>query len=487
MAADEATNRAARWAGAALLIALACYGVWSFPGLVTRWDVTPQALVLLAGWIVLAMMIWQFASAAGWPGQWIMMLGLAIGCRIAMAILFGGHQAGGDAYCYPQIAQNLLAGKGYVIDDPDIGPRLRALFPPGYATLLAGWGFMAGFSTLSLSALNLILDGLTALLIARLGQRLDFQRAGVVAAWLYLIWPALLLSAPLAQKESLINLLVLLLAHYWITPGRPASAWRNALALGLPTGLLALVQPNLAPLSAVMGLVLMSRGGLAPLVRRASGGMVVALILIMPWCVRNWMLFGAFVPFSSSAGVSLWIGNNPAATGNWIRPPSFPGLGERAYMAKVTAIALDWIRNNPADFIRLTATKFVRATGIAVAGVVRMETLQPALRHGVPARFFPFSQVSHTALLTLSGYALGRARSNAAWPLLALLAACGLQICLFDVWFEFSERHCQFILPFLLLLTCSVPAPSLTFPARAWHRAIRFPFVHLARAKVSAR
>jgi high-affinity Fe2+/Pb2+ permease len=36
--------------------------------------------------------------------------------------------------------------------------------------------------------------------------------------------------------------------------------------------------------------------------------------------------------------------------------------------------------------------------------------------------------------------------------LLLLLAACGAQLVLFNLWFEFGERHREFVTPFLLLI-----------------------------------
>jgi hypothetical protein len=44
-------------------------------------------------------------------------------------------------------------------------------------------------------------------------------------------------------------------------------------------------------------------------VRRAAALLVAALVLIVPWTVRNYVAFDAFVPVSTSGALNLWQGN----------------------------------------------------------------------------------------------------------------------------------------------------------------------------------
>jgi hypothetical protein len=41
-----------------------------------------------------------------------------------------------------------------------------------------------------------------------------------------------------------------------------------------------------------------------------------------------------------------------------------------------------------------------------------------------------------------------------------LLGACVVQVMLFGIWFEFSERHRLFMTPFILLVACELLAAS---------------------------
>jgi 4-amino-4-deoxy-L-arabinose transferase-like glycosyltransferase len=83
------------------------------------------------------------------------------------------------------------------------------------------------------------------------------------------------------------------------------SGWREALILGLSTGALALTQPALLPLPICLGLVAAFRARLEVLIRLAARSIPVAVVLMVPWWIRNWLLFGSFVPLTTSAGHSM--------------------------------------------------------------------------------------------------------------------------------------------------------------------------------------
>jgi hypothetical protein len=183
-------------------------------------------------------------------------------------------------------------------------------------------------------------------------------------------------------------------------------------------------------------------------------------VVLVPWWVRNWTVFHAFVPLTTASGASLWIGNNPDATGNWQPPPpALKGIPELAYGKRIGAIAVEWIRTHPVGFVRLTLTKFVRASGIAQFGVTRLVAMGPPVPRVLAAALWPLSMLAHLALLGGAAFKLG---PRLPFTLVLLIAACGLQLMLFGMWFEFGERHREFVTPFLLLALCwSFAAPAV--------------------------
>ena len=324
---------------------LLLYGAMALPDLAARWGLSFGSVVAVVGWIALAALGFTLLRDMPRRRSFAVLTALLMLVRVAFALLAVGRTSTGDPNAYLNLAKGLLGGHGLVIFDPFFGSAWRALFPPLYPLLLAGWGAAFGFATPAVLALGTLTDGMAAWLIERLGARLGSARAGRRAAWLYLIWPSVLFSAPLAQKESLCAVLVLALALSWIDR---RSGWRGALALGVPAGLLSLTQPGEAPLAALFGLVLVGRIGLWPMLLTGLRGAAVAVVVMLPWWVRNWLLFHTFVPLTTASGASLWIGNNPDATGNWEPPPpELKGIPEMLYGKRIQAIAVEWIRTHP--------------------------------------------------------------------------------------------------------------------------------------------
>lgn len=459
------TLRVERWNGwsvQAVLAVLLLYGLSAIPDLGERFGISFQSVGVIAGWIALAATGFHMLRERPGAAPLAALAAALIVMRSVFALLAVGRTSTGDPNAYLNLAKGLLAGHGLLIHDPFTDTLWRALFPPLYPMLLAGWGAIFGFDTPSVLTLGTLTDGMTAMLLFILGKRLGSAVAGRRAAWLYLIWPSVLFSAPLAQKESLSALLILALALAWV---ERRDGWRGALALGLPAGLLALTQPGQAPLAALFGIVLVGRIGLWPMLLAGVRGALIALLVLLPWWVRNALVLHAFVPLTTASGPSLWIGNNPDATGNWEPPPpELKRLPELVYAARIKAIALDWIATHPLDFVRLTLTKFVRACGIAEFGVTRLVAMGPPFPRPLAAALWPLSLSAHLAMLGGAAIKLG---GRVPFILVLLIAACGLQLLLFGVWFEFGERHREFVTPFLLLALCWSFAPAAVEKAPA--------------------
>lgn len=450
-----------RWTACALallLAALTAYGLFSLPQIAAHWGVSAWGVVVLFAW----------AATAGWAlatvrrrltySEWLGFALVALVWRVATLMLADGRVSSGDSHWYLVLAEHLREGQGLVLYAPHMRLAVRALYPPLYPLLLAGWTGVHGESGWSLLALSTLLDLGTAWLIVRVGGRLAIARAGLAAALLYLIWPSTLFNAPLAQKESLELLLVMAVALGWVKASR--GDWRRSrlwIAIGVPAGLLTLTQPGLAMLPALFGLALAPRLGIRRLVAIGAPAAGFAVLMMLPWWGRNWLLFHRFVPLTSAAGLSLWVGNNSGATGNWMPyPPELHAANEFDYAKAAGRLAIEWMRAHPLEAARLTLAKFVRAIGLGESGVVRLAGMQPPLVPGTTAALFLTEHVANLAMLSAGAAALAWRRGAAV--LTALLAAGVAQLLLFGVWFEFGERHREFLTPLLLLVIAAAAA-----------------------------
>jgi len=85
-------------------------------------------------------------------------------------------------------------------------------------------------------------------------------------------------------------------------------------------------------------------------------------ILLAPWVARNLLVMQAFIPLTTSNGSNLYGGNNPDADGGYVssEPYVLPNLSETESDRILTDRAMDWIRSNPGDFVKLLPAKAAR-------------------------------------------------------------------------------------------------------------------------------
>lgn len=304
-----------------------------------------------------------------------------------VAVAVAGDLPSGDPQIYAQ-----LAGEGLSRFSPTLGIEVKALHPPLYPLFLSL--FMP-----NVAIANFLID------LSCAGAILWLARAcrvpGEFAAALYLVMSAWMSVIP--NKEGLAAALVVASAASAIE--------RRAVFLGLFGGLLALTQPALAPLPVMFSLAFVPPRGWP-----AIAATVFAVML--PWWLRNWVIFGEFVPLTTSSGYSLWIG--AFADHEWAALPAHLLVGSELAISRAAAAeAWAWIASNPFAF---------------VVG---------SLSHALPMAM-PFLLV--TVLST------GKLRT--------ILILGWLNLFAFQMWFEFGFRHVLPLLPIALLSLASISLPA---------------------------
>ena len=214
------------------------------------------------------------------------------------------------------VAQNMLAGKGYAFNyygifyDPD---RPSAFFPPAYVFNV--YLLLRLFhSVLAVAVENVLLSvGVSAALYA-LARRLFDPLTARVALLLSVIYPPFIARVAhgvnVYPRMLLMVLMVLSLQRLW--SGRRAA---DALLGGLWAGLLALMMPD----ALIYVLLFALAALLAPARRRPPPRLVaavaaVALLVIAPWTLRNWIRFHEFCPISTNGGFMFYMGYHDHAT-----------------------------------------------------------------------------------------------------------------------------------------------------------------------------
>jgi hypothetical protein len=383
----------------------------------------------------------------------LLVVGLALFLRIVAYLLADGVDHLGDARTYQLLAERIRDGHGLSVPRR-MGHGLTpiASFPPLLPLLLAAVGSIAPLSAASLTIFNTFIDCCSALLLARLGAQLGRRDIGAIAGLTYLVWPSVALMAPLAYKEGLLVALLLATLTCLIEQiGRRGYGW--AALSGLSGGLVALCQPGVAPLLPLLFLATRPAfGGWRRWLAVSLVAALTAMIVMLPWWVRNAVVFGHFIPLTTSSGLALWVGAQPSGGIVWQAPPAAwrttSGLNARdaAWNGALQIIAAD-----PMGYVARCLMKLPRSFFMTNWAADQLLLVRPDIDSSL-ARFRSLRvlpTVLELSVVAMAMVGLARAPRSTA----ALLAyACLAQILLFGIWFEFSERHRLFMTPFLILL-----------------------------------
>ena len=291
----------------------------------------------------------------------LLVLVLAVALRLAWSTLIPVIPVSdGDAY---DILARMLAEHGVYGWAPD---RPSAYWPVGTSAIYAALYFFFGHNYTAIVVLNVALStGIVGLTIW-LGRILFNDTIGVIAGGLMAIWPTQIAYVTILSSELPFTSFFLLGFVAWFS-SRMAPWFVRAAVSGLAFGGAIYVRPAAMFLPFVVWL------SAIPNWRKLRDTLPMLLITVIvigatiaPWSIRNTKLFGHFVLLSTNGGVSLWVGNNPSATGYYmdpyykdIMPASTERLGEYERDKVFTQAALRYIVQNPASFVARSLKKAV--------------------------------------------------------------------------------------------------------------------------------
>ena len=297
-------------------------------------------------------------------------LGCLVACSIVNLFYFPNTIVFPDEQRFLASAVRLAAsGEFWVGGD-------RAWEMPGTAVFFAPFVLLFGADAaiLPIRTAQSFLIVVQSALIALIAQRLFGKTIiAFIAASLVALYPFFLFYQGLLLSETLFNALLLagIASLYW---------WRERglridRALVLTCACFAAATMTKATLAILPPLLIAATAWASGVpLRRAFAILVVASCLysalLSPWWIRNDILLGSFVPFTTNSAQNLYLGNNsrnPDAGIDWssevdpavvARISALPDeVGRQRAFSKV---AIDYIKENPFVFVRSAAKKFVR-------------------------------------------------------------------------------------------------------------------------------
>ncbi len=234
---------------------------------------------------------------------------IAFGLRLAW-MLHAQPEPVSDYQVHVRLAENLLDEGYFGVDGPS------ALWLPGYPVLLAGL-MLVSRSTVWTSLAMVVLSTLACFLVYLLGRRLTGREdVALVAALVCAVSPTLVLYSPVLGTEHLFVVLLLssLLLTLAIDRNRPVLA----MAAGATTGLAILTRGEMVFYVPVLVALIWLTSGIPSAgtrVRLIALLMAAAVIVPIPWLVRNAIEVEPGLTLSTVGGMNFYFGHRPDGYG----------------------------------------------------------------------------------------------------------------------------------------------------------------------------
>ncbi len=235
-----------------------------------------------------------------------------------------------DSHAYYALAKSLYEEGSY--GGPEFHSEASSDWSPGAPWLYAGLFVVTGGPREgTIRILEALMGAGTILVVFLLGWRLGGRWPALLGALGVAIYPPFIHSVGeiMSEPPAMLSLPAAILAFLWAwdrtaagTDGRRGSPWAWLLP-GFLFGVTAMFRPEytlVAGAFVVLAATRWAREREWRLGTAAVGLMLVALLLpIVPWTIRNFVVFERFVPISTGGGKALYVGTFYPADGEYQR------------------------------------------------------------------------------------------------------------------------------------------------------------------------
>lgn len=273
-----------------------------------------------------------------------------------------------DQVEYLSLARSVRAGEGLRFFDARFRDFAYAYRPAGYPLLLAALGGEVRL----VRAAQALLDAASVLAAFLLARRWLGPRAALLPAALVALSPYFIFFSALVLTETLFtSMLAWSMVLLTLDRNRPRRAavgwWLGVMVLALS----AHVRPSAVALPVLLGVVATLALPLplvAPRKLRLHAGaaaLLVTVLVLLPWAWRNHVVLGRWVWTSTNAGITLYDGLHPDATGasdqSFVqRMPELRTMNELDRDRYLRGLALESAKRDPARVVRLAGVKLAR-------------------------------------------------------------------------------------------------------------------------------
>jgi hypothetical protein len=272
---------------------------------------------------------------------------------------------------YGSTAKHVALGHGFShIQDESGIPRPSAISPPGYvyfiALIFSIFGVYSVNSAIVIEILQSLTAAFTCLVFYHLAKKFN-EIVGLLSALAIAFYPPSILFSVMRISPILLVVLLLALIIHYLFKIQEHWRYRDAVVCGVLMAVNALMEPVVIIfyVTSCLWLFLWSSGSRVAAVKCCLIMGIVSFACILPWTIRNYIVFNNFVLIKSSMGKNLLEGNRPSGDGiiftyeyddvfSQAELEGLKKLNEAERNQVMQRKAIEFIKADPGRFIRLT-------------------------------------------------------------------------------------------------------------------------------------
>ena len=313
------------------------------------------------------------------PKSLLWLVAVSFVLQVAMIGMFGEYRTRPQEEHFAfgwemgRVARSIATGQGF--SNPyggNTGPT--AWEPPLYPYLIAGvfklFGVYTYASAWALLTINSVFSAITTLPVFLIGRKVFGER---VARWSARGWalnPYIWYWSIHWIWDTTFTPLVLALIFLVSLELQDSRGLRDWIIFAGLWGIGALANPSMLAFLPFCGLWIWRqrfKNG-SPSLPGVVVSSAVFFLVLSPWLIRNYEIFGRFVFLRDDFGLQFRLGNSKGAEGmlmaylqpnlNELEFEKFQHMGELAYSEDCKRLAFEWVRANPVRFMIISLKRF---------------------------------------------------------------------------------------------------------------------------------
>ena len=266
-----------------------------------------------------------------------------------------------------RIARSIASGQGFS-SPTDLPTGSSAWAPPVYPYILAAIFKLSGSYT-PLSAwlilvFNSVFSALTCWTLYEIAIRIYNDKVARAAAWTWALFPYAIYWPVRVVWEMSLSAFLLSIVFLLALRMKESSRLKDWIVFGLLWGLIALTNTAVLSLLPFFLLWLLDFAKLRRNLLNSALVLAMMALVIAPWLVRNYSVFGRFVFIRDNLPLEMHMANNDQSEGLWTRSEhpgndpeamrQFRQLGEIRFMDLKRQEVNQFIREHPGRFAWFT-------------------------------------------------------------------------------------------------------------------------------------